>query len=129
MGIQSKTAACAEAGSAKRARGWVGVQSIEELGAEEPCHRADREQEAAVTDRDPARSICCEGPARHDTVQRGMESQGLAPGVKDGGDADLAAGVGFEVAGIAGEGGERVVCHYSAPPSRRASIVVLEDTA
>jgi hypothetical protein len=68
-------------------------QAVEELAPKDLRESPHGEQEARVSRRDPARAIAGQRAPRHDAMQVGMEREGLAPGVEDGGDADLAAEV------------------------------------
>lgn len=84
------------------------AESVDELRSEDLGECTHGEEEALVAQRDEALAIGGERASRNDAVEMRMQREILPPGVKDGGDAELPAGVGGEELGIAGKGGERV---------------------
>ena len=74
------------------------LQGVQEFAAEEASKDADREKESTTTS-DPATPVRRKPSARHDAVDVGMDTQGLAPGVEDSEAADLRT----QVLGIAGD--------------------------
>ena len=68
------------------------LECCEKLPTKKLAQHLDRE-EVVLSRRDPARGVLGEAPSGHDAVQVGMEEEVLAPGMEDGGEADLCAEV------------------------------------
>lgn len=61
---------------------------MQKQAAEQPREDADRQEEAGPAS-DPACAVGRRSTTRHDTVDMRMVLQGLAPGMEDGGHAEL----------------------------------------
>lgn len=79
------------------------LQFLQKQAAEQPTEDADRQEEAGPAS-NPACAVGRRSTARHDTVDMRMVLQGLAPGMEDGGHAEL----GTEMLGVGRDGGERL---------------------
>src|SRR5574340_395692 len=79
------------------------LQLLQKQTAEQPGENAHRQEEAGPAS-DPSRAVERRSAAGHDAVDMRMVLQGLAPGMEDGGHAELGA----EMLGVGSDGGERV---------------------
>ena len=80
-----------------------GFETLQEQAPEQAGEHANRQEEAGPAG-DPTLAIRRYAAARNDAVDMGMVIEVLAPGVQDGGDAD----VGAEVLGVGRDGRERL---------------------
>jgi hypothetical protein len=94
---------CEIAKEAQLASREGGLQLLQKQAAEQPREDAHRQEEAGPAS-DPACAVERGSTAGHDAVDMRMVLQGLAPGMEDGGHAELSA----EMLGVGRDGGERL---------------------